>query len=123
MTKSPMPGIAGVINIISGILTLIGFSFLFIFSIAVSISVIELDGCDLGVDVASGILFLISSILLIIGILSIFGGVCALRRRNWGWALTGSICASITKFPLGIVSIILVASSKDDFANDSSYEW
>ena len=66
MTESPMLKIAGVINIISGILTLIGFSLLFIFSIAISVSVIELDGCDLGVDVASGILFLISSILLII---------------------------------------------------------
>ncbi len=122
MTESPMPKIAGVINIISGILTLIGSSLLFIFGIAISVSVIELDGCDLGVDVASGILFLISSILLIIGILSIFGGICALRRKNWGWALTGSICALIVKFPLGIVSTILVALSKDGFEKDSQYE-
>jgi hypothetical protein len=123
MTKSQMPKVAGVTNIVSGILTLIGFSLLFIFGIAIAISVIELDGCDLGVDVVSGVLFSISSILLITGILSIFGGVCALRRRNCGWALTGSICALIAKFPLGIVSTILVASSKDGFANDSSYEW
>jgi len=122
MTKSPMPIIAGVFNIISGILTLIGFSLFFIFSIAISISVIELDGCDLGVDIASGILFLISSILLIIGILSIFGGICALRRKKWRWALTGSICALIIKFPLGLVSTILVALSKDDFEKDSQYE-
>ena len=119
MTKSPMPIIAGVINIISGILTLIGFSLFFIFSIASSISVIELNGCDLGVDIASGILFFISSFLLIIGILSIFGGICALQRRKWGWALTGSICALIIEFPLGIVSIILVALSKDEFGKDS----
>jgi len=122
MTKSSMPKVAGVINIVSGILTLIGFGLLFILSIAISIPVIELDGCDLGVGVASGILFLISSILLIIGILSVFGGICASRRRNWGWALTGSICALIVEFPLGIVSTILLALSKDDFEKDSQYE-
>jgi hypothetical protein len=119
MTKSPMPIIAGVINMISGISALIGFSLFFIFSIATSIPVIELGGRDFGVDIASGILFFISIILLIIGILSIFGGICALRKKNWRWALTGSICALITRFPLGIVSIILVASSKDDFVEDS----
>jgi len=119
MTKSPMPIIAGVINMISGISAPIGFSLFFIFSIATSIPVIGLDGCDFGVDIASGILFLISTMLLITGMLSIFGGICALRRRNWRWALTGSICALITRFPLGIVSIILVASSKDDFVKDS----
>ena len=119
MTKSPMPTIAGVINIISGILALIGFSLLFVFSIAISISVIELKGCDFGVDIASGILFLISSILLIIGILSIYGGIRALRRKNWRWALTGSICALIANFPLGIVSTILVALSRDDFEENA----
>ena len=122
MTKSPMPIIAGVINIISGISALIGFSLFFIFSIATSIPVIELDGRDFGVDIASGILFLISIVLLTIGILSIFGGICALRRKNWRWALTGSICALITRLPLGIVSIILVALSKDGFEKDSQYE-
>jgi uncharacterized BrkB/YihY/UPF0761 family membrane protein len=119
MTKSPMPTIAGVINMISGTLALIGFSLFFIFSIAISISVIELNGCDFGVDIASGILFLISSILLITGILSIYGGIRALGRKNWRWALTGSICALITNFPLGIVSTILVALSKDDFEKDA----
>jgi uncharacterized BrkB/YihY/UPF0761 family membrane protein len=122
MTKYPMPTIAGVINMTSGILALIGFILLFIFSIAISIPVIELNGCGFGVDNASGILFLISIMLLIIGILSIFGGVRALRRKNWRWALTGSICALIPNFPLGIVSIILVVLSKDDFEKDAKYE-
>lgn len=115
MTESPLPIIAGITNIISGILALAGFSLLLIFSMVISSSVIELDGCVH----CFGILLFISSILLITGILSIFGGICALRRRNWGWALTGSICALIMKFPLGIVSTILVALSKADFEKDS----
>ena len=115
MTKSPMPIIAGAINIISGVLTLIGFSLFFIISIVTSISVFELSGCDLGVDLASGILFLISSFLLVLGILSVFGGICALQRRKWGWALASSIGALIIEFPLGILSIILIALSRDEF--------
>jgi hypothetical protein len=122
MTKSPIPTIAGAINMTSGILALIGFVLLFIFSIAISIPIIELDGLGFGVEIASVILFSISSILLIIGILSIFGGIRALRRKNWRWALTGSICTLIPNFPLGILSIILVVLSKDDFEKDTKYE-
>ena len=39
------------------------------------------------------------------------GGVCALRRRVWWLALAGSILA----FPLGLVSLILIALSKEEF--------
>jgi len=118
MKNSPIPIIAGVINIISGVLALIGFCIFFFISIVTSISVFELNGCDPGVDFASGILFLISSFLLIIGILSVFGGICALQRRKWGWALASSISAFIIEFPLGIVSIILVTLSRDEFEKD-----
>lgn len=110
-----MPIIAGVINIVSGVLTLIGFSLFFIFSIVTSISAFEFDGCDLGVEGASVVLFLISSFLLVLGILSVFGGINALQRRKWGWALASSVCALIIKFPLGIVSIILIALSRNEF--------
>ena len=118
MTKSPMPIIAGVINIISGVLTLIGFCIFFSISIAISVSVFKLNGCDLDVDFFSGILFLISIFLLVLGILSVFGGICALKRRKWGWALASSIGAFIIEFPLGIVSIILVILTRDEFEKD-----
>lgn len=110
-----MPIIAGVINIVSGVLTLIGFSLFFIFSIVTSISAFEFGGCDLGVEGASVVLFLISSFLLVLGILSVFGGINAMQRRKWGWALASSVCALIIKFPLGIVSIILIALSRNEF--------
>ena len=48
----------------------------------------------------------------------IIGGVFALQRRKWGWALAGSIIAIIAilgTFPLGIASTILVSLSKDEF--------
>ena len=45
----------------------------------------------------------------------IVGGVYALQRRNWGWALAGSIIAIFRSFPLGILSTIFVAMAKDEF--------
>jgi len=56
--------------------------------------------------------------LIVIGIVAIVGGVFALRRRIWGLALAGAICAL---FPppvvvLGILSIIFLALSKEEFA-------
>ena len=55
--------------------------------------------------------------LIVIGIVAIVGGVFALRRRIWGLALAGAICAL---FPppvaiLGILAIIFVAMGKREF--------
>ena len=56
--------------------------------------------------------------LIIIGIISIVGGVFAIQRRTWGMALAGAICAL---FPppiiiLGILAIIFLALSRKEFA-------
>ncbi|MAF85922.1 MAG: hypothetical protein CL875_05545 [Dehalococcoidales bacterium] len=56
--------------------------------------------------------------LIVIGIVSVIGGIYAIRRRLWGLALAGAICAL---FPppvivLGILSIIFLAISKKEFA-------
>ncbi len=54
--------------------------------------------------------------LLIIGAAAIIGGISSIRRRNWGLALAGSICAAIF-FPLGLPAIVLLALSKREFTN------
>ncbi len=55
--------------------------------------------------------------LIILGIISIIGGIFAIQRRLWGLALAGAICAL---FPppvvvFGILSIIFVAMGKKEF--------
>jgi hypothetical protein len=45
----------------------------------------------------------------------IIGGVYALQRRRWGWALAGSIIAIFRTSVLGILSTIFVAMAKDEF--------
>ena len=55
-------------------------------------------------------------ILLLIGVLGIVGGAYALKRKNWGLALAGSIAGTITFFPCGIPAIIFTSMGKDEFS-------
>lgn len=58
----------------------------------------------------------IIAIVFVLGILlSIIGSVFSLRRRAWGLALTGSIGALICIPFLGIVAVILIVMSKNQF--------
>ena len=50
-----------------------------------------------------------------LGIVAIIGGIFAFRRKVWGLALAGSIAAIFGSTPLGIVSTIFTAISKDEF--------
>ena len=53
---------------------------------------------------------------IILGIIAIVGGIFALRRRTWGLALVGSICALIGPAGLlGIFAIIFVSMGKGEF--------
>jgi len=45
----------------------------------------------------------------------IIGGVYALQRRRWGWALAGSIVAIFRSSILGILATIFVAMAKNEF--------
>lgn len=54
--------------------------------------------------------------LLILGTVSIVGGICALQRRRWGLALAGGICAVLPlQTLLGILAVVFVAISRDEF--------
>jgi hypothetical protein len=53
----------------------------------------------------------------ILAVISIIGGVFAIRRKIWGWALAGSITAVFSSFSIfGIAAIVLVALSKNEFS-------
>ena len=54
--------------------------------------------------------------LLALGIIALIGGIVTLRRRAWGFALTGAICALFPIIPLGIFAIIFVSIGKKEFA-------
>jgi hypothetical protein len=63
-----------------------------------------------------GMLSAIGAPLIGLGIVALIGGIVTLRRRAWGLALTGAICALFPIVPLGILSIIFVAMGRREFA-------
>jgi hypothetical protein len=70
-------------------------------------------------DVGFGGNTILSSLLVILFILgmifSIIGGILALRKRGWRLSLIGSVASFVCLPLLGVISIILIISSKRQF--------
>ena len=103
--RSWMPITAGILSIIAGA---IGF---------IAGTAVVSVGKTVGTLTGLFGLGAIGAPLIAIGIVAIIGGIFAIRRRIWGLALAGAICAL---FPppviiLGILAIIFVAMGKNEF--------
>jgi hypothetical protein len=64
----------------------------------------------------------VAAVALTIRIVAIVGGIFALKRKRWGLALAGSICAIFSSVflillnvPLGVAAIVLVVLGKGEF--------
>lgn len=64
-----------------------------------------------------------------LGLIAIAGGIFAIRRKVWGLALAGAICAVVPPHPwgaltwtpvLGILAALLVVGSKNEFSSSAS---
>ncbi len=113
MEKTSKPKVAGILNIIAGALGLIvavsyfiGFG---VISGALGIPTGPIPGFVPGIVLAMAIPSLL------IAILALVGGIFAVQRKRWGWALAGSIAAILAFLPLGIPAVILAAQSKGEF--------
>ena len=71
---------------------------------------------------AAQIVGVVGAVLIILGIVTIVGGVFALKRRLWGLALAGAIIALFPTIILGILAIIFVAMGKGEFSQAISSE-
>ena len=123
MKRTWKPAAAGILNIISGVLLLMG-----------GITVINLSGTPMAAAIAryytysvgSGaavtpatiglILSVAAAVLIVLGALALLGGICAVKRRLWGLALAGAISASLSLFFPGIPALALTTLSKKEFA-------
>ena len=61
-------------------------------------------------------IIILATVLIVPGVISLLGGIYALRRSVWGLALAGSIFTCFYLLPLGIPAIITTALSKREFA-------
>ncbi|MFU8796121.1 MAG: hypothetical protein ACNA7X_02340 [Dehalococcoidia bacterium] len=60
----------------------------------------------------------------VLGIVSIAGGVSALKRRRWALALAGSICALVAgNIGLAIPAIALLSLGKEAFDREAAQWW
>ena len=59
-------------------------------------------------------ILIIGGLLLVLGIIAIVGGVSAIRRKSFGLALAGAICA-LPSIILGILAVIFVCLGKREF--------
>jgi hypothetical protein len=96
-----------------GILTIIGGCF------GIGVGAFVASGAALAGVLAGagmGMLSAIGAPLIGMGIVALIGGIVTLRRRAWGFALTGAILALFPIVPLGVLAIIFVFMGRREFA-------
>jgi len=104
MEKTWKPTAAGILTIIAGALQVI-FGTIFAIGVGFGAAIIGM-----------GWLSAIFAPLIIFGVIAVVGGIYALRRRVWGLALAGSICAFFGPWGLlGLLAIIFVSLGKGEF--------
>lgn len=126
-TWKPIAG--GILNIITGALSvLIAIGIIIAIPTIGNINIIQyLPPAEAPFIISIIVPMLIVSLVItvIIAVFSILGGLFALQRKKWGWALAGSIIAIIgitthiftwgLTILLGILATIFVAIAKDEF--------
>ena len=119
MEKAWKPTVAGILNIIAGVIYLICFVgvIIAIFAIGSETYIWKLAPEIFPIAIGSvQTIFIIAAVFTaIVGILSLLGGVYSVQRKNWGLALTGSIASIFGTMVLGLLAIIFIAMSRDKF--------
>lgn len=112
--------VAGILDIVLGILNLfgmfmvIGLLVAFGGGILTIVRIAEFMPIWLS-GMVQGVLIILAILLAVSSSLPLIGGIYAIQRKSWGLALTGSIVAILSAAPLGIISTVLVALSKNEF--------
>ena len=109
-----MPTIAGILAIVSGSISILGFGLFFVGGLASAIMLPPDPGFLLGLPALFG-LGIVKGLTLALGVLALIGGICAVQRRHWPLALIGSVCALAPAFILGVVAIVLTVVAKGEF--------
>ena len=114
-TWKPVTG--GILSIIAGTIHLFGWLIIGLGTIFFSVeSGIDQYGPN-GFYISSFGVFLFFLPIIALSVMPVIGGIFAIRRKSWGLALAGAICAIISPFTwmLGVASVVLIAVSRQEF--------
>jgi hypothetical protein len=116
-----MPTTGGILSIIVGVMDLIGCLAMGFVTCASSVFMNDYScdyylAPDIG-NISAAVFGFLALYLLILGLLSLVGGIFAVQRKKWGLALAGAITAFFGGGILGILAIIFVAMSKKEFSS------
>jgi hypothetical protein len=114
MEKTGKPLVAGILNIVAGVFSLIFAASYFVGFLAIS-GAMGIPGMGYVHGLVPGMMLAFAIPALLIAVLALVGGIFAVQRKYWGWSLAGSIAAILAFFPFGIASTILVAIAKNEF--------
>ncbi len=114
------PTVAGILTIIDGSFSILVFLALLVGSIVLWTSpgwadINESDFAPLTAAGVGAIVLVFAIVVLALAVLELLGGISALQKKRWGLALAGSIAAALPGNILGILAIIFLAMSKDEF--------
>ena len=114
------PVVAGILNIITGVINLFGMFVVIGLLTALGggiLSIIRIaDMMPIWLSgMVHGVLIIMAILLAVLSSLPLIGGIYAIQRKAWSLALTGSVVAILSIPPLGIVSTVLVSLSKNEF--------
>ncbi|MDH3255640.1 MAG: hypothetical protein OEM62_11655 [Acidobacteriota bacterium] len=115
MKRDWIPTVAGVLQIVSAICALIGVAGLVFASLIIaSVPDIQNDP-EVPAELIGGLLVAAAGFVLVLGLISLIGGICGIRRSGWGWSIAGSIAAVFLVAPAGILALVLTIVGEKEF--------
>jgi uncharacterized membrane protein YiaA len=108
MDRKWMIKTSAILTLISGCTLVAGIS---IFMIGLFIYAIDEELPEITI----WLMVVVTGICYVASLIEIIGGICAIFRRSWGWALAGSIVAAMFNWPLGLAALILLLASEAQF--------
>ncbi len=112
------PTVAGIFNIVSGVSGLFGGFVLALLAVASGVFLgITAEELAAKVPFALGTGLFVTLALFVLGTsaVAVWGGVHAVRRRGWGWALAGSIASLFVFWPLGVLAVVFTVMAEREF--------
>lgn len=116
---TPKTTIAGVLDIIAGVMALVGTCVLLLIGVvgtgAISTAGIHEPEAAKFAYLPIALFGPLAVLCFFIGVLAVIGGIAAIRRRRYWLALVGSIAALFSFFPIGIPAIVLTVMAEREF--------